>query len=114
MAEDRPIRMCDLCGQVDDHPRHVWDHVPGDGKSDVELGVKALSAAPDPVAYENVLGTSRTTTPPCDTWTAAARPDARTAPATRSPRAQRPRLVTPSYDTSRRAGTDGSRPDPSY
>lgn len=55
MAEDRPVRMCDLCGQVDDHPRHVWDHVPGDGKSDVELGVKALSAAPDPVAYENVL-----------------------------------------------------------
>jgi hypothetical protein len=54
MAE--PTRMCDSCGQVDDHPRHVWHHGNGDGKSDVEVGVKALAAAgKDQVAYEMVL-----------------------------------------------------------
>lgn len=31
MAENdvRPLRICDLCGQVDDHPRHVVAHAPG-------------------------------------------------------------------------------------
>jgi hypothetical protein len=25
----RPLRVCDLCGQVDDHPRHVFAALPG-------------------------------------------------------------------------------------
>src|SRR4051812_16120354 len=25
---DRPMRLCDVCGQLDDHPRHVIAHHP--------------------------------------------------------------------------------------
>jgi hypothetical protein len=31
MAEKRPMRMCDSCGQIDDHPRHV--HGTGEGEA---------------------------------------------------------------------------------
>lgn len=46
-AEQRPVRMCDVCGGVDDHPRHVFGHAPGDGASSNDVAAKALSAAPD-------------------------------------------------------------------
>ena len=26
MADERPVRGCDVCGQTDDHPRHVIGH----------------------------------------------------------------------------------------
>lgn len=46
-AEVRPQRMCDVCGQVDDHPRHVFALAPGDGVTSPEIGAKALLAAGD-------------------------------------------------------------------
>lgn len=29
MSDTRPVRVCDICGGVDDHPRHVIAHAPG-------------------------------------------------------------------------------------
>lgn len=55
MAETRPIRMCDSCGQVDDHPRHVFAHAPGDGSTDATVGVQALDAAPDEASKAAVI-----------------------------------------------------------
>lgn len=46
MAEDRPMRMCDVCGGVDDHPRHVFAYAAGDGATDNTVGLKALDNAP--------------------------------------------------------------------
>lgn len=47
MSEDRPLRVCDLCGQVDDHPRHV---IAGNREvftpPDQEIVQKVLDAAP--------------------------------------------------------------------
>lgn len=42
----RPVRMCDACGGVDDHPRHVLALVQGDGATSPELANKALDNAP--------------------------------------------------------------------
>lgn len=54
--EQRPTRMCDVCGGVDDHPRHVFAHAPGDGQSDYEVGLAALdSVKDDPEARKAVL-----------------------------------------------------------
>jgi len=45
MAETRPMRICDACGQVDDHPRHVIAYADGDGVTDPEVALKAIEAA---------------------------------------------------------------------
>lgn len=45
MAEARPMRICDACGQVDDHPRHVIAYAPGDGVTPSEVAVKAVELA---------------------------------------------------------------------
>lgn len=45
MAEKRPVRMCDACGGVDDHPRHVFAFADGDGKSDAAIAAAALRNA---------------------------------------------------------------------
>lgn len=51
MAEQQPTRMCDVCGGVDDHPRHVYGRVAGDAQTDPEVAKLALSkASPDDVA----------------------------------------------------------------
>jgi hypothetical protein len=42
---DRPIRMCDSCGGVDDHPRHVFAYALGDGSTPAAVGRKALENA---------------------------------------------------------------------
>jgi hypothetical protein len=47
MSEQRPIRMCDSCGGVDDHPRHVFAGSPGDGLTVATIGAVAIEAAPD-------------------------------------------------------------------
>ena len=47
MAEKRPVRMCDVCGGVDDHPRHVFAHAVGDGATDSAIALKALENAGD-------------------------------------------------------------------
>lgn len=45
MAEQRPVRMCDSCGGVDDHPRHVVAYAAGDGPTSPEVAAKAVSNA---------------------------------------------------------------------
>lgn len=45
MAEKRPMRMCDVCGVVDDHPRHVFAHAVGDGATAPEIAAIAVQSA---------------------------------------------------------------------
>src|SRR3982750_3868908 len=45
--ETRPVRGCDVCGGVDDHPRHVFAHAPGDGNTTDEVGAQMFANAPD-------------------------------------------------------------------
>lgn len=47
------IRMCDTCGGVDDHPRHVH-YDPEVNETSPEIGEKALKNAP-PEAFAGVL-----------------------------------------------------------
>lgn len=56
--ETRPLRLCDSCGQVDDHPRHVVAHAPGAGATDGEIAARALRNAPEE-AYETVIAQIR-------------------------------------------------------
>lgn len=44
MAEKRPMRMCDSCGQVDDHPRHVHG-VESGAATNPEVAAAAVEAA---------------------------------------------------------------------
>lgn len=41
MADKRPLRMCDSCGQVDDHPRHV--HGTGQGEANTTPAILSLA-----------------------------------------------------------------------
>jgi hypothetical protein len=43
--ETRPFRMCDSCGGVDDHPRHVHSASTGDLPVSDEIAEKALQNA---------------------------------------------------------------------
>lgn len=43
MADKRPMRMCDSCGQIDDHPRHV--HGTGTGEANTTPEVLSLAVA---------------------------------------------------------------------
>lgn len=45
MADASPLRMCDSCGGVDDHPRHVYGVVTGDGRVADDVAAKALENA---------------------------------------------------------------------
>jgi hypothetical protein len=42
---DLQMRLCDHCGQVDDHPRHVHAVALGDGQTNPEVASKAIAAA---------------------------------------------------------------------
>lgn len=42
MAEKRPLRMCDSCGGVDDHPRHVFAYAEGDGETEAVVASEAI------------------------------------------------------------------------
>lgn len=46
-TQTRPMRLCDACGQVDDHPRHVIAHAPGDGVTTTDVASAAIAAASD-------------------------------------------------------------------
>lgn len=46
-SETRPMRLCDSCGQVDDHPRHVLATAEGESPTSAEVQAKALQAARD-------------------------------------------------------------------
>lgn len=56
--EVRPVRGCDSCGGVDDHPRHVFAHAPGDGATSAEVAVKMLDNAP-PESREAIMAQVR-------------------------------------------------------
>ena len=43
---DRPLRFCDVCGQLDDHPRHVIDGVTTGKPSDEWLAGIDTNGAP--------------------------------------------------------------------
>ena len=45
MAEKRPMRMCDSCGQVDDHPRHVYGMADGEAITSPAVAASAIKAA---------------------------------------------------------------------
>lgn len=45
MTDNNPLRFCDSCGQVDDHPRHAFVASPGDGASNPELIREAVKRA---------------------------------------------------------------------
>jgi hypothetical protein len=55
--EKRPLRLCDSCGQVDDHPRHVFATNPDNvsGASNADLVREALSKAKSNEEKEAVL-----------------------------------------------------------
>lgn len=45
-TETRPVRVCDSCGGVDDHPRHVYSQDgTTNGRTSPEVAKKALAAA---------------------------------------------------------------------
>lgn len=44
MADARPVRLCDSCGQVDDHPRHVYGTAEGDSPTSPEVAAAALKS----------------------------------------------------------------------
>lgn len=48
--ETRPLRMCDSCSQVDDHPRHVH----GTGAGEANTTPEALAAALDAVGDDKM------------------------------------------------------------
>lgn len=43
----RPVRMCDSCGVVDDHPRHVVGYAPDDAVTAARVGALAIQNASD-------------------------------------------------------------------
>lgn len=55
MAE-RPLRICDVCGEVDDLPRHVVAHSPGEVPVNTDLVVTIASRDDlDPVVRESIV-----------------------------------------------------------
>jgi hypothetical protein len=46
--------MCDACGQVDDHPRHVFANADGDGVTNPEVAATAIKAA-DPADLPAII-----------------------------------------------------------
>lgn len=53
--EKRPLRLCDSCGQIDDHPRHVFATAPDQGASDPEVLRKAMNSAKNAAEKDAVL-----------------------------------------------------------
>jgi hypothetical protein len=43
--EKRPVRLCESCLQVDDHPRHVLVTTPGEGATPADVADRALREA---------------------------------------------------------------------
>lgn len=58
--ETRPLRICDSCGQIDDHPRHVFvaDPASRGGVSSAEVLRKALNAAKTDAEKDAVIAAS--------------------------------------------------------
>lgn len=42
---DRPLRSCDVCGQIDDHPRHIFDTNAAENFAVNEDAIKAAFGA---------------------------------------------------------------------
>ena len=47
MSDERPTRMCDECGGVDTHARHVFAYAGGEGVTSAEAANLALKNAGD-------------------------------------------------------------------
>lgn len=45
MTDVRPMRICDACGGVDDHPRHVIAYADGDGVTPNDIATRAVELA---------------------------------------------------------------------
>jgi hypothetical protein len=56
--EVRPMRMCNVCGGVDDHPRHVHGVAPGDAPTTDEIAALALENA-GPEHFKAILSQIR-------------------------------------------------------
>jgi hypothetical protein len=46
MPESRPLRHCDVCAGVDDHPRHVIGAAAGEGRTSDEVADRVLASIP--------------------------------------------------------------------
>lgn len=44
------MRMCDICGQVDDHPRHIHAAAPSEATTPADIAIKAMSNYRDALA----------------------------------------------------------------
>jgi hypothetical protein len=53
--EKRPLRICDSCGQIDDHPRDVLATADGDGVTNKELLDQAMASAKNAEERQAVL-----------------------------------------------------------
>lgn len=49
---DRPLRLCEVCGQVDDHPRHVLAVNPE--RHSGAVSTEFLAGLPEGVPYETI------------------------------------------------------------
>ncbi len=56
IGDGRLIRVCDVCGAVDDHPRHVIAGDPGTGPPDPDIAAKVLDADLPSDVRARVLG----------------------------------------------------------
>lgn len=46
MPDTRPLRLCDVCFELDDHPRHVQAMPPGEGVVPTEEQLNSIEGAP--------------------------------------------------------------------
>lgn len=54
-SDTRPLRGCDVCGGVDDHPRHVFAHGPGDGVTPPSVASQMVDNCPDATTRTAIL-----------------------------------------------------------
>jgi hypothetical protein len=52
---ERPFRLCESCGKVDQAPRHVFGQADGDAPTPDDIAIKALQNAQD-LGPEQLLG----------------------------------------------------------
>lgn len=60
--EKRPLRICDSCGQIDDHPRHVLATLEDTGKSHQDVLDLATENADSPEKLKAVIAAAQDST----------------------------------------------------
>lgn len=58
ISEDRPLRICDICGQTDDHPRHVVGLADG-GTRMAHMDCCRVAGCPDGTCNEVTKGAEK-------------------------------------------------------